>query len=69
MDEDFEVKTFTPQQARRWSGVTAKRIAERLGVSYATYNNKESGKSKFYVCEALLFAEIVGIPFGNIKWK
>ena len=65
---DFDVKTFTPQQARRFSGVTAKRIAERLGVSYATYNNKENGKSKFYVDEAIKFAEIVGVPFENIKW-
>lgn len=68
-NEDFDVKTFTPQQARRWSGVTAKRIAERLDISYATYNNKESGKSKFYVEEAIKFAQIVGIPFENIKWE
>lgn len=69
MNEDFDVKVFTPKQARRFSGVTAKRVAERLGISYATYNNKEDGKVRFYVDEAIKFAHIVGIPFENIKWN
>lgn len=66
--KDFEVTMFTPQQARRFSGITAKDVAEKLGVSYVTYNNKESGKKRFYVDEAIKFAHIVGIPFENIKW-
>lgn len=66
--KDFEVTMFTPQQARGYSGVTAKEIAKKLGISYVAYSNKEIGKSRFFVDEAIEFAKIVGIPFENIKW-
>ena len=69
MNEDFRDKVFTPQQARRYSGIYETHIANKLGITTATYINKEKGKTRFYVDEAIKFSEIVGIPFEKIKWK
>ena len=69
MNEELGTTKFTPQQARKYSGIYETHIAKKLGISTATYINKEKGKTRFYVDEALLFAEIVGVPFENIKWK
>ena len=66
---EFDVKSFTPRQARHLSGLSVKKVADKLGINSVTYFNKEKGKTRFYVDEALLFAEIVGVPFENIKWK
>ena len=66
---EFDVKSFTPRQARHYIGLSVKKVADKLGINSVTYFNKEKGKTRFYVDEALLFAEIVGIPFENIKWK
>ena len=66
---EFDVKSFTQRQARHYSGVSVQKVADRLGINSVTYFNKEQGKTRFYVDEALLFAEIVGIPFEKIKWK
>ena len=66
---EFDVKSFTPRQARHLSGLSVQKVADKLGINSVTYFNKEKGKTRFYVDEALLFAEIVGVPFENIKWK
>ena len=68
MNEKFGDKIFTPQQARRYSGIYETHIAKKLGISTATYINKEKGKTRFYVDEAIKFSKIVGIPFENIEW-
>lgn len=66
---DFGETMFTPQQARKYSGLTLQKVADKMGVSLATYFNKEHGKRPFTVQEAINFAKIVGIPFENIKWN
>lgn len=68
MNEDFGKTTFTPQQARKYSGLTLQKVADKMGISLATYFNKEHGKRTFTVQEAIKFSEVVGIPFENIKW-
>ena len=68
MNEELGTTMFTPQQARKYSGIYETHIAKKLGISMATYINKEKGKTRFYVDEAIRFAEIVGVPFENIKW-
>ena len=65
---DFEKTKLTPRQARHSNGLSVKKVADKLGINSVTYFNKEQGKTRFYVDEALLFAEIVGVPFENIKW-
>ena len=66
---EFDVKSFTPRQARHYSGLSVKKVADKLGINSVTYFNKEKGKTRFYVDEELLFSDIVGVPFENIKWK
>ena len=68
-NEDFEKTKFTPRQARHLNGLSVQKVADKLGINSVTYFNKEQGKTRFYVDEALLFGEIVGVPFENIKWK
>lgn len=59
---------FTPRQARHLNGLSVQKVADELGISSVTYFNKEQGRTRFYVDEAIKFAQIVGIPFENIKW-
>ena len=66
---EFDANSFTPRQARHYSCLSVRKVADKLGINSVTYFNKEKGKTRFYVDEALLFAEIVGVPFENIKWK
>lgn len=69
MNGDFEKTMFTPQQARKYSGLTLQNVADKMGINICTYFNKEHGKRTFTVQEAIKFAHIVGIPFENIKWE
>ena len=66
---EFDAKSFTPRQARHYSGLSVQNVADKLGINSVTYFNKEKGKTRFYVDEAIKFSDIVGIPFENIKWK
>ena len=66
---DFEKKKFTPRQARHLNGLSVKNVADKLGINSVTYFNKEQGKTRFYVDEAIKFSDIVGVPFEKIKWK
>lgn len=59
---------FTPRQARHLNGLSVQKVADELGISSVTYFNKEQGRTRFYVDEAIKFSKIVGIPFENIKW-
>jgi DNA-binding XRE family transcriptional regulator len=68
MNKDFDMAMFTPRQARHLSGLSVQKVADKLGINSVTYFNKEKGKTRFYVDEAILFAHIVGVPFKNIKW-
>lgn len=69
MNGDFGEAMFTPKQARKYSGLTLQNVADKMGISLCTYFNKEHGKANFNVKEAIKFAQIVGIPFENIKWE
>ena len=66
---EFDVNIFTPRQARHYSGLSVQKVADKLGINSVTYFNKEQGKTRFYVDEAINFSDIVGVPFENIKWK
>ena len=66
---EFDVNIFTPRQARHYSGLSVQKVADKLGINSVTYFNKEQGKTRFYVDEAMKFSDIVGVPFENIKWK
>ena len=66
---ELDVKSFTPRQARHYSGLSVQNVADRLNINSVTYFNKERGRTRFYVDEAIKFSEIVGVPFENIKWK
>ena len=68
-NEDFEKTKFTPRQARHYSGLSVQKVADKLGINSVTYFNKEKGKTRFYVDEAIKFSDIVGVPFENIRWK
>ena len=57
---------ITIKQAREESGISIRGIAIKLGVSKNTYVNKEQGKSKFYIDEALLFCKIVNKRMDQI---
>ena len=65
---EFDVKSFTPRQARHLSGLSVQKVSDKLGINSVTYFNKEKGKTRFYVDEAIKFSEIVGVPFENNKW-
>lgn len=68
-NEDFKKTKFTPRQARHLKCLSVQNVADKLGISSVTYFNKEQGKTRFYVDEAIKFSEIVGVPFENIKWE
>lgn len=59
---------YTVEQARRLAKISQKKMAQYLNISENTYINKEKGETKFYVDEALKFAERVNIPFDKIKF-
>lgn len=69
MSKKIEIEALTPMQARKLSGLSLQEVADGLGISICTYFNREHGKTNFSVQEAIKFAQIVGIPFENIKWE
>lgn len=57
---------YTVEQARALSGYSQEMMAHKLGMSKNAYINKEKGHSRFYVDEAINFAEISGVAFNRI---
>ena len=57
---------FTVKQARSLTGYSQEKMAKVLGISKNAYIRKEVGSSKFYVDEAYMFSEIVGLPMQDI---
>lgn len=43
------------KEYRTRSGVTQKEMAAKLGISLTAYRNKEAGRSKFFIDEAIIF--------------
>lgn len=50
----------------RLAGYTLDEVAEELGISRRTLENKIRGSSDFTLCEALLIKQIVGRPIEEI---
>lgn len=48
-------------------GIKQKAIAEKLNISTTSLNNKLSGKTKFYVDEALTLLDILDISYSEVK--
>ncbi len=63
------MEKFTPEQARKLAGLSQSLIAKKLNISENTYVKKEKGVSRFYIDEAYLLSEIVGINIEKIIFK
>lgn len=46
---------------RKESNLTQKEVAERMGMNYFTYRNKERGEKRFNLEEILKLSEIFGL--------
>lgn len=56
----------TVKEAREQERYDQGDVAKVLGISYSAYRNKEKGRSRFTVQEAIKFAELVKVPIGDI---
>lgn len=57
---------FTVLQARKLSNISQKEMAKKMHLSERAYVNKEKGKTRFYVNEAVIFCKIVGLDIENV---
>ena len=57
---------WTLKLARTKAGLTQAELAQKLEVSTNTYNDYENYKVFMRIDKAVLFSEIVSIPFDNI---
>lgn len=46
---------------RKESNLTQKEVAERMGMNYFTYRNKERGEKRFNIEDVLKLSEIFGL--------
>lgn len=46
---------------RKESNLTQKEVAERMGMNYFTYRNKERGEKRFNLEEILKLSEVFGL--------
>ena len=69
LERNNGMEKFTPEQARKLAGLSQSLIAKKLNISENTYVKKEKGVSRFYIDEAYLLSEIVGINIEKIIFK
>lgn len=50
---------------RAYNGLNQTEVAEVLGCTYQTYNNKENGKTNFTLLELDTLAKLFNIPVTN----
>lgn len=60
--------TYTPRQARMISNISTAKMARLLGIAQSTYTNKETGKSKFTVDEAVNFCRATKLDFAEVNF-
>ena len=49
------------KELRKESNLTQKEVAERMGMNYFTYRNKERGEKRFNIEDVLKLSEIFGL--------
>lgn len=54
------------KKIRKISGLTQKEMANKLGLNYYTYRNKESGQKPFRVDEVWRISEILNISCDKV---
>lgn len=59
---------YTPKQARVLAGKSVREVAEYMNIGKATLREKESGKTEFYLWEAILYAHAVDTPLSDIDF-
>ncbi len=62
MKADKEVLGALIRAARRRTGISQMRLAERIGVTYQQVQKYESGKSEVSVTRLYAIAEALGVP-------
>lgn len=60
---------LTMRQCRMLICKSQKQIAELMNLSVGAYINKENGKSKMYLDEAILFGKITHKSIDQIFWE
>ena len=49
------------KELRKEGNLTQKEVAERMGMNYFTYRNKERGEKRFNIEDVLKLSEIFGL--------
>lgn len=57
---------YTVEQARNLRRISQRDMADKLQLSENSFINKEKGKTRFYIDEAIRFSKIVDIPLEDI---
>lgn len=57
---------FTVKQARRMADLSQGKVADKLGVTTATYAKYERNPAKMRIDTAIKFSQVVGIPIDQI---
>lgn len=65
--ESINISDLTLKQLRMLKGITIREMGKKMGISFQTYQHKESGNVKFYNNEINKLCEIFNLDISIIS--